>query len=305
MTALDAPAWTTVVPLRRPACPSAVSPRCVGGEQVAVFRTFDGIAATPSATSDPFSGATCCRAASSAPRRRRRPWRPRCTSRCSTSHRAVASTTDGGGADVRRVRRIDGSVEVTVGPSVTDRAAGRDRPLAGFTVGITAARRARSSALRWNGAAPRCMYAPAIRIVPLADDTELRAATQRCLAAPLDVVVATTGIGFRGWMEAAETWGLAEPTARRARPRAMLCPRPEGTGAVRAAGLREALVAGVGVDDRGARAPARTASSHGRRIAVQLHGEPLPGSSTRCAPPAPTSSRCRSTAPNSPTTQHR
>jgi len=64
--------------------------------------------------------------------------------------------------------------------------------------------------LRWSGAAPKVMYAPAIRIVPLADDTDLLEATRRCLAAPLDVVVATTGIGFRGWMEAAEAWDLGD-----------------------------------------------------------------------------------------------
>src|SRR5438874_12932780 len=81
--------------------------------------------------------------------------------------------------------------------------------LAGYTVGITAARRRAElgTALERRGA--RIMYGPAIRIIPLADDTELLEATKRCLTAPLDYVVATTGIGFRGWMDAAETWGRA------------------------------------------------------------------------------------------------
>src|SRR5438067_11461586 len=83
--------------------------------------------------------------------------------------------------------------------------------LAGYTVGITAARRREElgGALERRGA--RVVYGPAIRIVPLADDSELLEATKRCLDTPLDYVVATTGIGFRGWMDAAETWGLAEP----------------------------------------------------------------------------------------------
>ena len=52
------------------------------------------------------------------------------------------------------------------------------------------------------------MHAPAIRIVPLSDDTELVAATRRVLEAPVDLVVATTGVGFRGWLEAADAWDL-------------------------------------------------------------------------------------------------
>src|SRR3954449_2266922 len=83
-------------------------------------------------------------------------------------------------------------------------------PLAGYTVGVTAARRREElgAALERKGA--RVVYGPAIRIVPLADDTELLEATKRCLAASLDYAVATTGIGFRGWLDAAETWGLAD-----------------------------------------------------------------------------------------------
>src|SRR5439155_21759509 len=75
-------------------------------------------------------------------------------------------------------------------------------PLAGFAVGITAARRADElgALLVRKGATVR--YGPAIRIVPLADDTELHAATTKLLDDPVDVVVATTGTGFRGWVEA-------------------------------------------------------------------------------------------------------
>ena len=77
-------------------------------------------------------------------------------------------------------------------------------PLAGFTVAVTASRRAEElgSLLERRGA--RVVYAPAIRIIPLEDDTELLAVTQQCIATQPDVVVATTGIGFRGWVEAAE-----------------------------------------------------------------------------------------------------
>jgi len=83
-------------------------------------------------------------------------------------------------------------------------------PLAGYTIGITAARRREEFGMALQRRGAKVMYGPAIRIVPLADDRQLRAATGRCLSDPLDIVVATTGIGFRSWMEAADAWGLAE-----------------------------------------------------------------------------------------------
>lgn len=75
---------------------------------------------------------------------------------------------------------------------------GRHGPLAGFTVGVTAARRADElgALLQRRGAA--VLHAPALRIVPLSDDSELLAATKNLIDQAPDVVVATTAIGFRG-----------------------------------------------------------------------------------------------------------
>jgi uroporphyrinogen-III synthase len=149
-------------------------------------------------------------------------------------------------------------------------------PLAGFTVGVTAARRADElgALLQRRGAA--VMHAPALRIVQLADDSELLAATKELLDRVPDVVVATTAIGFRGWIEAADGWGLGEPLLERLRGVELLARGPKVKGAIRAAGLTEEWspcseslaevldrLLAEGVD--------------GRRIAVQLHGEPLPG----------------------------
>ena len=64
----------------------------------------------------------------------------------------------------------------------TDREARTEHgPLAGFTVGVTAARRADElgALLQRRGAA--VLHAPALRIVPLADDSELLAATKDLL----------------------------------------------------------------------------------------------------------------------------
>ncbi|AQS69330.1 uroporphyrinogen-III synthase [Streptomyces pactum] len=149
-------------------------------------------------------------------------------------------------------------------------------PLAGFTVGVTAARRADElgALLQRRGAA--VLHAPAIRIVPLADDSELLAATKQLIDQAPDVVVATTAIGFRGWVEAADGWGLGDALLERLRAVELLARGPKVKGAVRAAGLTEqwspASESMAEVLDR-----LLEEGVDGRRIAVQLHGEPLPG----------------------------
>jgi uroporphyrinogen-III synthase len=148
--------------------------------------------------------------------------------------------------------------------------------LGGFTVGVTAARRREElgTALERRGA--RVMYGPAIRIVPLTDDAQLLEATKRCLAAPLDYVVATTGIGFRGWMDAAETWGLAEPLVATLADADILARGPKVRGAVRATDLREAWSPESESSTEVLEHLTANYPLDGRRIAVQLHGEPLP-----------------------------
>ncbi|MEU4897505.1 uroporphyrinogen-III synthase [Streptomyces sp. NPDC044780] len=149
-------------------------------------------------------------------------------------------------------------------------------PLAGFTVGVTAARRADElgALLRRRGA--EVMHAPALRIVPLADDSELLAATKQLIDDAPEVVVATTAIGFRGWIEAADGWGLGDALLDRLRGVRLLARGPKVRGAVRAAGLTEewfpASESMAEVLDR-----LLEEGVEGRRIAVQLHGEPLPG----------------------------
>ncbi|MFF0226121.1 uroporphyrinogen-III synthase [Streptomyces sp. NPDC004629] len=149
-------------------------------------------------------------------------------------------------------------------------------PLAGFTVGVTAARRADElgALLQRRGAV--VVHGPALRIVPLADDGELLAATKEIIDRAPDVVVATTAIGFRGWVEAADGWGLGEPLLGRLRGVELLARGPKVKGAIRAAGLTEewspASESMAEVLDR-----LLEEGVAGRRVAVQLHGEPLPG----------------------------
>ncbi|MFF4267566.1 uroporphyrinogen-III synthase [Streptomyces virginiae] len=149
-------------------------------------------------------------------------------------------------------------------------------PLAGFTVGVTAARRADEliALLRRRGA--QVLHAPALRIVPLADDSELLAATKELIGCAPDVVVATTAIGFRGWIEAADGWGVGEELLERLRAAELLARGPKVKGAIRAAGLTETWSPD---SESLAEVLQRllTAGVSGRRIALQLHGEPLPG----------------------------
>lgn len=155
-----------------------------------------------------------------------------------------------------------------------------DLPLAGFTVGVTAARRADEFATLLIRRGATVVHAPAIRIIPLADDDELGRRTGEIIDTPPDITVATTGIGFRGWMEAANGWGNAESLASALERSRIIARGPKAKGAIRAAGLREEW------------SPESESSAEvldhliaegvrGLRIAVQLHGattewEPLP-----------------------------
>lgn len=148
-------------------------------------------------------------------------------------------------------------------------------PLAGFTIGVTAARRAEELGALLQRRGAEVVHAPAIRIVPLPDDAQLHAATEELINHPPDIVVVTTGIGFRGWMEAAEGWGLGEALTAALRRATLLSRGPKSRGAIRAAGLTDAW------------SPPSESSAEvleyllasdldGVRVAVQLHGEPLP-----------------------------
>jgi uroporphyrinogen-III synthase len=145
------------------------------------------------------------------------------------------------------------------------------QPLLGCTVAVTADRRREDLAalLRRRGA--RVLEAPTLKLVPLEDDAELRAATRACIDDPPDYVVATTGRGWRGWISAAEGWGDAREL-QLALGRATLVSRgPKATGAVRASGMREQYSAESELCSE-VLAWLRTRDVRGKRIAVQQYG---------------------------------
>jgi uroporphyrinogen-III synthase len=147
--------------------------------------------------------------------------------------------------------------------------------LAGYTVGVTADRRRDELAALLENRGARVVLAPALRIVPIADDSELRAATRACLDEKPDVVIASTGIGMRGWLEAADGWGLADPLRAVLRDAHLVTRGPKAAGAVRAAGLVAPWTpAGEGFEEIIEHLRGRGLA--GRTVAVQLHGERQP-----------------------------
>ncbi|ACZ88657.1 uroporphyrinogen-III synthase [Streptosporangium roseum] len=148
--------------------------------------------------------------------------------------------------------------------------------LAGFTIGVTATRRREEFCALLERRGARVVRAPAIRLVPLAEDADLLAATRAALTGPLDDVVVTTGVGFRGWMAAAEGWGLSGDLSAHLTAARLLTRGPKARGAVRAAGLNDHWTPATESCEE-VKQYLLAQDLRGRRIAVQLHGEPLTG----------------------------
>ena len=144
-------------------------------------------------------------------------------------------------------------------------------PLTGFRVAVTSARRADELAtlLRRRGAT--VTSAAAIEMVPPPDDDELQQNTVSLIESPPDIVIATTGIGFRGWMSAADGWGVATALTDALSKARVVSRGPKATGALRAGGLPEEW----SPDSESSREVLHyllEGGIAGARIAVQLHG---------------------------------
>ncbi len=110
-------------------------------------------------------------------------------------------------------------------------------PLEGFTIGVTADRRAEEQCemLRRRGA--RVVHGPSIRTVPLASDARIRAATEALIVSPPEILLANTGIGIRTWFAAAESWGLGHDLLGALSRARILARGPKAAGAIITAGL--------------------------------------------------------------------
>lgn len=131
-----------------------------------------------------------------------------------------------------------------------------------------------TAALERHGASVR--LAPALTIVPHIDDEELIARSRALISQPPDIVVVTTGVGFRGWIEAVDEAGLLEEFVAAIRPAQIVARGPKARGAIQQAGLAADWVA-----------ESETAAEleefllaegvEGKRIAVQHHGSGADG----------------------------
>jgi uroporphyrinogen-III synthase len=148
--------------------------------------------------------------------------------------------------------------------------------LEGCTIVIAVDRRSTelAAALERHGAQVR--PAPALTIVSHIDDESLVARIRELIADPPEVVVATTGVGFRGWMEAADEAGLLDDL-HAALERAQIVARgPKARGAIQQAGLTADWVAESETSaELGDYLLAEGVK--GRRIAVQHHGSGADG----------------------------
>jgi uroporphyrinogen-III synthase len=148
--------------------------------------------------------------------------------------------------------------------------------LDGCTIVIAVDRRSLelAAALERHGAQVR--HAPALTIVPHIDDDALIAATRELIARPPDVVVATTGVGFRGWMEAADEAGLLDELQHAIAGAQIVARGPKARGAIQQAGLTADWVAESETSaELGEFLLAEGVA--GRRVAVQHHGSGADG----------------------------
>ena len=144
-------------------------------------------------------------------------------------------------------------------------------PLTGFRVAVTSARRAEELGTLLERRGATVTSAAAITMVPLPDDEALRAHTEALIDAPPDIVIATTGIGFRGWIAAADGWGLANDLTAALGSARIVSRGPKATGALRAAGLPEEW-SPESESSREVLHYLVEGGIAGKRIAVQLHG---------------------------------
>lgn len=149
------------------------------------------------------------------------------------------------------------------------------RPLEGYRIGVTAARKVEEQVALLERRGAVVETAPVLSIEPYEiDEAALRQATLEVLGGPVDIFVATTGIGLRSWFTAAEAWGLQDLLLSALGDAEILARGPKSVGALRAHGLRE-LWSPESETFEDVLAHLRGRDLSGKRIVVQEHGQSL------------------------------
>lgn len=143
-------------------------------------------------------------------------------------------------------------------------------PLAGYTVGVTADRRATEQIELLERRGATVVHAPTIRTLPLDDERTLAEATRAVLDGPLDAVVFTTALGARSWVGAAEGLGLDEALLARIAGAELFVRGAKAKGAASTFGLPVTFTSPTSIGELRDELLARGVA--GRRIAVQLDG---------------------------------
>lgn len=148
-------------------------------------------------------------------------------------------------------------------------------PLAGHTVALTGDRRSDELASHLHGLGAEVIHGAMVRTRPVAeDDRMLRAATQKVIAEPPGYLLATTGIGIRGWLNAAASWRARTELLDALGATRVLARGPKVVGSLSEAGLAAWYVAESG--RTGAMVEHLLARSiRGAHVALQLPGHPM------------------------------
>ena len=143
-------------------------------------------------------------------------------------------------------------------------------PLAGFTIGVTADRRADEQIQLLERKGASVVHGPTIRTHPLGEESGLAAATRTLIDEPPDIAVFITALGVRSWLESAEAMGYADALLDVLSDCTIWTRGAKASGAIAALGLP--VTAAVSARSAEVCDALLAHGVAGRRIAVQLDG---------------------------------
>jgi uroporphyrinogen-III synthase len=146
-----------------------------------------------------------------------------------------------------------------------------DGPLSGYVIGVTADRRADEQMQLLTQRGADCLHGPVIKTHALGPAEDLQRATQGLITDPPDYALLMTGIGVRGWLEAAEALELADGLLGALNGATVYARGPKAAGAALTCGLE---VAWSSPEATSAALIARLSGDgiEGKRVALQLDG---------------------------------
>lgn len=144
-------------------------------------------------------------------------------------------------------------------------------PLSGFVIGVTADRRADEQIQLLEQRGATCLAGPVIRTHPLGPEDALHDATMAVIEHPPDVALLTTGIGVRGWLEAADALEIGDELRAALSSATVYARGPKAMGAAVTGGVEVAWSSPQATSDA---LVARLAGdgAAGKRVAIQLDG---------------------------------